>query len=375
MRKPFILLLLCFPIAGAVGLQLYRDHKPADVGPVSPAPAVSVTVAEVQRRDLALTVAAVGRAEAKASVPVKSRIDGQVAQTSYVEGQPVRKGQPLIRIDPAVLETQQRQANAVLSRDTAQLTKVQGDYQRNLGLVAQGFISQSALGQSKADLETAQSNLKADRAAFDNAGLQLGFTRITAPMDGVAGALLAPVGSSVKANDTTLLVINQVQPIYVTFTLPESQLADIKRAQRRGGVAVEARVAGVQASVRGELAFIDNAVDSTTGAITAKAVFANTDRALTPGQFAQVALELDALHDVLVVPATAVESGIDGPYVFIVNADSTVTLQPVKLGPQSDGYQVVASGLAKGQRVVMTGQARLRDKSRVAVGAAATRTP
>jgi multidrug efflux system membrane fusion protein len=289
----------------------------------------------------------------------------------FVEGQPVRKGQLLVRIDPAVLETQQRQAEAVLARDEAQVSKFRSDYQRNEGLLKQGFISQSAIGQSRADLETALSNLKADRAAADNARLQLAYARITAPMDGVAGALLAPVGSSVKANDTTLVVINQVRPIHVTFSLPETQLAELKSAWRKGPIAVHATVAGAAAAV-GELAFIDNAVDASTGTIGAKAVFQNADGMLTPGQFAQVTLQLGLLPQVLAVPATAVENGIEESYAFVVNADSTVSLRPVKLGPSSGPYQVVTAGLAAGDRVVTSGQSRLRDKAKVTIGTAAS---
>jgi multidrug efflux system membrane fusion protein len=345
--KRKILLLVLAVTSGLVGWQLVRGSRSHEAKVDAPVP-LSVTVAVVQLRELPLTISAIGRAEAKASASVKSRLDGQVAEVAFAEGQVVRKGQLLLRLDPALLEAQQRQAEGVLARDEAQLTKLQGDYQRNSALMSQGFISESGLSQSKADLQAAQSTLKADRANLDSARLQLGYTRITAPMDGVAGALLLPVGGGAKANDTTLLVINQVQPIYVSFSLPESQLAPVKAAQRKGPVIVTATVAGIAHALTGKLAFIDNTVDPTSGAITAKAVFANADSALTPGQFAQVALQLDSLPNALVVPTQAVESGVDGSYAFAVNADSSVSLRPLKLGPQAGGYQAVLAGLAKG---------------------------
>jgi multidrug efflux system membrane fusion protein len=368
MKRKILVLALAVTF-GIVGWQLVRGSRSHEAQVDAPVP-LSVTVAEVQQRDLPLTISAIGRTEAKASVSVKSRLDGQVAEVAYTEGQTVRKDQLLLRLDPALLEAQQRQAEGVLARDEAQMTKLQGDYQRNSALMSQGFISESGLSQSKADLQAAQSTLKADKATLDSARLQLGYTRITAPMDGVAGALLLPVGGGAKANDTTLLVINQVRPIYVSFSLPESQLAPVKAAQRKGPVMVTATVAGIAHALTGKLAFIDNTVDPTSGAITAKAVFANAHSALTPGQFAQVALQLDSLPNALVAPAQAVESGVDGPYAFVVNADSSVSLRQLKLGPQAGGYQAVLAGLAKGERVVMTGQERLRDKGKVTISTA-----
>lgn len=364
------LLLLAVAIVTALVCYLcLRSGKPAASRANSAEVPLSVSVAQVQRQDLPLTLAADGRAEARASVAVKARLDGQVAELAYVEGQMVHKGQLLLRIDPALLEAQSRQAQGVLARDEAQLARAQADYQRNLTLTNQGFISQSSLNQSLADMQTAQANLKADRAALDSAHLQLGYARIYSPMDGVAGALLMPVGGAAKANDTTLLVINQVQPIFVTFSLPESQLMALKAAQRKGPVRVSASVDGMEQPRLGKLTFIDNTVDPTTGAITVKALFPNADGALTPGQFARVQVQLDTLPHALVVPAQAVESGVDGPYAFVINADASVSLRQLKLGPASGTLRVVTDGLNEGERIVTTGQARLRESSKVVVSA------
>ena len=362
------LLVVIAIVAGLAGLQWLwgtRSHE-SKAEAVVP---VSVAVAAVQRRDLPLTFAAVGRAEAKASVSVKSRLDGQVAEVAYVEGQSVHKGQLLLRFDTAVLETQQRQAEGVLARDEAQLVKAKSDYQRNVALVAKAFLAKSSLSQSEADLGTVEANLKVDRANLDNAHLQLGFARITAPMDGVAGALLLPVGGAAIANNTTLLVINQITPIDVSFSVPDAQLAQLKLAMSKGEVPVSATVAGIDHPMQGKLAFIDNAVDATSGTIIAKAIFTNADGMLTPGQFAQVSAQLDKLPNALVVPSQAVESGVDGPYAFVVNADSTVAIRQLTVGADTAGYRVVTSGLAAGERVVMTGQAQLRNKSKVTIAA------
>ena len=360
-------------VAGVAGLLLLRSKRTDETNAQVVVPA-SVTVAAVQRRDLPLTIAAAGRAEAKASVSVKSRVDGQVADVAYTEGQPVHKGQLLLRLDPAVREAQQHQAEGVLARDEAQLVKAKNDYQRYVALASRDYVSKSGLNQSEADLGAAEANVKADRASLDNARLQLSYTQIAAPMDGVAGALLLPVGGAAIANNTTLLVINQVKPIYVTFSIPEAQLGRLKLAMNKGGVPVRATVTGIDTPLQGRLAFIDNAVDAANGTITAKAVFDDTNGMLTPGQFAQVTVQLDELLNALVVPSQAVESGVDGPYAFVINPDSTASIRPLTVGAESEGFSVVTTGLAAGERVVMTGQAQLRDKAKVIIAAASAST-
>jgi multidrug efflux system membrane fusion protein len=344
-----------------------RQRSPAqpsaDVGAMAP---VSVTVASAERKDLPLTFDAAGRAEAKASVLVKARVDGQIAEVAFAEGRPVRKGQLLYRLDPAVFEAQLRQAEGVLARDQAQLAKLRSDEERNQALARQGFISPSGLAQTRADVQAAEATLNADRAALDNAKLQLSFTHITAPMDGVAGATQVPIGGAARANDTTLVMINEVQPLYVTFPVPEPQLASLKAAMQRGAVRVNAVVPGASRPADGTLAFIDNAVDMNSGSITAKALFDNRDQALTPGQFAKVTVQIGLLTQVLTVPTPAVENGVDGPYAFVVDA-GTARIRPLKIGAQSGSRTVIAEGLAPGERVVTSGQARLRDKARVMV--------
>jgi multidrug efflux system membrane fusion protein len=327
---------------------------------------VGVTVASVERRDLPLTFDASGRAEARASVLVKSRVDGQIAEVAFAEGRPVRKGQLLFRLDASVFEAQVRQAEGVLARDQAQLAKLRADEERNQALARQGFISPSGLAQTQADLQAAQATLNADRAALDNAKLQLSFTRIEAPMAGIAGATQVPVGGAARANDTTLVTINEVQPLYITFPVPEPQLASLKAAAGSGPVRVTAVVPGSDRQVDGKLAFIDNAVDANSGSITAKALFDNSDQALTPGQFAKVRVQIGLLKQALLIPSQAVENGVDGPYAFVVDA-ATARIRPLQLGVESGSQRVVTGGLTLGERVVTSGQARLRDKGRVSV--------
>jgi multidrug efflux system membrane fusion protein len=335
-----------------------------------------VSIAIAERRDLPVFLKASGRAEARASVTVKSRVDGQVAAILFREGAPVRRGQVLLRMDSAPAQAQLRQAEALIGRDQAQADRLAGESKRNTALFNQGFISQNGLGQTQADLQAARATLKADQASRDASRLQLGFTDVVAPVDGVAGAALLPVGGAAKANDTALVVVNQVRPIYVTFALPESELERVKGALAHATVPVYASVPGSSSSSSGQLAFLDNAVDPSTGTIIAKATFPNDDGRLTPGQFAQVKIPIERLPAAVVVPVAAIESGVDGPFVFVVKADSTVEIRSVRVAAESEGWSAVTTGLRAGERVVTEGQAHLRAGSRVAIAAsAAARLP
>ena len=333
----------------------------------APQASTAVTADTVQRRDLPVTTDAVGRAEAKNSVSITSRVDGQVVEVDFKEGQPVHRGQVLLVMDSAALDAQRRQAEGVVARDQAQLVRLRADFDRNKSLSSQGFISPTALSQSDADLKAMQATLKSDEAALDDARLQVEFTRIIAPIDGVAGALQLPRGGGAKANTTPLLVINQVDPIYVTFPLPEAELAPLKLALKRGEVPVTGLIEGLAAPIAGHIAFIDNAVDATTGAITVKATFSNPAGLITPGQFARVRVRVGGLGGVLCVPSSAVETGVEGAYVFVVKPDLTVAIRRVELGIEAAGYRVVRAGLVAGERVVTTGQARLHNDAHVTV--------
>ena len=362
-------LLFCLALVSIAWLRSTRpDSDKIAAASEVPTPVIIDTV---QRRDLPVTTEAVGRAEAKTSISVTSRVDGQVAEVDFKEGKPVHRGQLLVRMDSAALDAQRRQAEGVVARDQAQLTRLSADFDRNRSLSAQGFISPGALTQSESDLKATQATLKSDEAALDDARLQVEFTRIVAPIDGVAGVLQLPRGGGAKANTTTLLVINQVDPVYVTFSLPEGELAPLKQALARGEVPVSAAIEGLAAPIAGRIAFVDNAVDSTTGAITVKAIFSNPAGLVTPGQFARVSVRIGGLNGVLCMPSSAVENGVDGLYVFVVKPDSTVAIRKVDVGIEAAGYRVVRSGLAAGERVVTGGQARLHNQARVTIQDAA----
>ncbi|MBV8379359.1 MAG: efflux RND transporter periplasmic adaptor subunit [Paucibacter sp.] len=361
--------------AAAVLARLAFKDTAADAHASQAVPAVSVSLGTATVGDMALGFEAAGRAEAKASVQLKSRVDGQVAEVAFQEGQSVHKGQLMYRLDPAVYQTAARQAEGTLARDQAQLVKLRSDADRNEALFRQGFIAESVLTQSRADLNAMQASLTTDRAALDNARLQLGYCNIVAPYDGVAGATQLPLGGAAQANVTTLVVINQVDPINVSFPVPEARLESLKAALHRGAVRVTARAQGGERVFAGALSFIDNGVDAASGSILAKALIDNRDHALTPGQFLAVTVQVDELRQVLSVPSAAVESGVDGPYAFVLAHDTRVALRRLKVGAAAGGRTVVLEGLQPGEHVVTSGQSRLRDGDAVNIDAAPKVSP
>ena len=330
---------------------------PGKGGPARPAP---VLVAAVEQRDVPLKVNVAGRTEAFSTVTMRARVDGQITAVHYTAGQRIKKGQPMVTLDGRALRAQVDQVAANLARDRAQLDKARADLARQNELLAKGFISAATLEGFKSTVQTLEATINAGLAALDLARINLSYTVLTAPMNGVAGAALAFPGGSVKANDTPLVVINQINPLYVTFSLPESQLKDISRDSASGKLKVEARTPGAQGAVAtGELAFMDNTVDTTTGTIQLKAKLDNSDEKLTPGQFVEVAMTVRDLPGALLIPAEALQAGPNGNFVYVAKADDTVELRMVQTLPAGRDRLIVEKGLRPGEKVVTDGQLRL----------------
>jgi multidrug efflux system membrane fusion protein len=356
-------------VAGiAAGIYQWRQEPKAAAAAGGPPPGVPVTVAEVTQKTVPLKLNVVGRAEAYSTVTLRSRIDGQILELRYKPGEHVRKGQVMITLDPRILEAQVRQAEANLARDRAQLDKAQSDVERYTELLAKGFVSAAQVEAFRSTQATLAATVKADEASLDLARTQLSYTRIEAPMDGVAGAVLAHPGSMVKANDTSLVVVNQLVPIYVAFAIPESQLREIARVQGGRPFVVEARVPGQSQSLTtGELVFIDNAVDATTGTIQLKGLFKNPDARLTPGQFVEVSMTLRTVDDALLIPSEALQTGPQGTFVYVAKADNTVEVRKLATVALDARTLMVQQGLAAGERVVTDGQLRLTPGARIEV--------
>lgn len=334
-------------------------------------PAAPVTVADVARQDVPVQLNQIGTVEAYNSVTVKSRVSGQIAQVHVVEGQSVKQGDPLFTIDRRPFQAALAQAQATLERDRALARNAQANAQRQAELFQQKLLSPADYDLSRANAEAQEATVKADQAIIENAQLQLAYCQIQSPLDGRAGALLINQGNVVKNDDTSLLVINQLQPIYLSFTVPEQELASIRRFSSEGKLPVTARAAaGHDHAEQGVLSFIDNQVDRATGTIRLKAEFPNADGDLWPGQYVNVTLTLTAERNALVVPTPAIQVGQGGQFVFVVRDDQTADMRPVQVVREVGGTSVVQGNLEPGQRVVTDGQLRLRPGAAVQVQAA-----
>jgi multidrug efflux system membrane fusion protein len=343
-----------------IWLRFAQDSKPV----VRPVAAVQVTTAQVREHDTPVFRSGVGNVTAMASVTVKARIDGQLEQVAFVEGQDVRAGQLLARIDPRTFEAQLAQAQAQKARDQAQLGNARNDLQRYTQLIAQDAATQQQVDTQKALVAQFEAAVQTDDAQINFAQVQLSFTRIVAPISGRVGARLVDAGNIVHAADPGgLVVINQIDPITVAFTLPEEAFQDINRALHASAEPLQViaypRNSG-NALGAGKLILLNNQIDTTTGTVQLKGSFANPAHALWPGQYVNVRLVLRHDPHALTVPAAAVQRSQDGTFVWVVDADNKATNQPVRVGPVEDGIAVIESGVAVGQRVVVDGQYQLR---------------
>jgi multidrug efflux system membrane fusion protein len=362
-------------------------------------PASPVTAAMVEQKDVPVQVRQIGSVEAVSVIAVKAQINGELMKVLFREGDDVRRGQELFEIDPrpyqqAIDQAQAAiqkdnaliaQAEANLSRDKVQAANAKEQADRYAALAKDGLISKDqnsvyqttwnaqneALKADEAAINSAKASLNVDKAALETAKLNLSYCSIPSPIDGRAGALLVQAGNLVKANDTNPLVnINQVQPVYVSFSVPEQLLSEVRASLGIGTAEHPLSVSAVvssQRSVPGRLTFIDNAVDNSTGTIKLKAEFANADRALWPGQFVNVVMTLRTLKGATVIPSQAIQSGQAGQFVYVVKPDQTVENRLVKPGQTIDTQIVVESGLSAGETVVTDGQMRLVPGAKVKV--------
>lgn len=351
-----LLVLLCLG-----GCSPGEDKARAGAAPA----AVPVVTATVVAKTVPIRIGAVGTVVPVVSVAVKARIDGQLQDVHFKEGDTVRRGQRLFSLDPRALEAQLAQAEANLARDRALLANARRQTGRYSDLLQRHFVSQEAFNQIRTGEDTAQATVEADVAALGNARVQLAYASISSPIDGVAGRILIQRGNMIKANDTDpLVVINQVSPIYVEFSVPEQNLSAIRDARASGPLAVEvATETGGRAA--GELSFVDNSVDTATGMIRLRASFPNRDRRLWPGQYVNAGMLLGEERGALVVPAQAVQTGPEGAFVYVVRADATAEARKVQPGRSVGGETVIAKGLAAGETVVTDGQSRLSPGARV----------
>jgi multidrug efflux system membrane fusion protein len=350
--------------------------------------ALPVEVATVVRKTVPVQLRVIGNVQAYSTVTVKSRVAGQIMRVYFKEGDDVKKGELLFMIDPRPFEAALKQAEANLERDLAQVKQAEANLERDRAqernaeaeanryklLFERGVVARQQYDKVRTDWEAlvatvqadraakanAEAAVLADRAAIENAKLQLSYCSIHSPMDGRTGTLLVQEGNIIKENDVSLVVINQITPIYVSFSAPEQYLGEIKKYMRAGNLKVEAIVPNNEGSTyQGFISFVDNAVDTATGTIKLKGTFTNKERRLWPGQFTNVVLTLTTEPNAIVVPSQTIQTGQQGQYVFIVHPDLTVESRSVVVGRTIDGETVIVKGLTPDEKVVTDGQLRL----------------
>lgn len=350
-------------------IALHTTHKPAGAATRKVPDAVSVQATTASRSDVPVTVEGLGTVQAFYTATLAAQVNGQLQQVFFSEGQSVKKGQLLAQIDPRPLQAALDQAQATKDKDAATLEAAQRDLTRYQLLAPRNLASKQQLDQQRGLVQGLNAQLKIDQAAIDNARTQLGYTRITAPFDGRTGIRLVDPGNNVHATDTNgIVVVTQMQPISVVFTLPEDVLPQVSAALERGAAAVTALSRDDKTELdQGTLAVIDNQIDATTGTIKLKATFPNKHNALWPGQFVNARVLLAQLHSAVTVPNTAVQPGANGSFIYVIRPDMTVEARPVQIGQETAGRIVVLAGLSAGERVVTTNQYRLAPGTRVHV--------
>jgi len=359
-------------VAGLIFLILLITLIPAcSGGPAQPPPRppVPVTAATVIQKTVPVQIRVIGNVEAYSTVSVKSQIGGILMRVHFREGQDVSKGSLLFTIDPRPYEASLSQAEANLAKDNAQLENAREEVRRYAELVKKGYVAQEQYDQIRTNSASLEATVNADKALVENARLQLKYCYIYSPLAGRTGNLFANEGNLIKANaDTSMVVINQIQPIYVTFSVAEQYLSDIKKYMAGGKVMVNAFITkGEGNPEEGVLTFVDNTVDPTTGTIKLKATFANKKKRLWPGQFVDVGMILTTQPNAIVVPTSAIQTGQKGQYVYVVKNDFTVEDRIITVGRALNSETVIDKGLQSGERVVTDGQLRLVPGAKVEI--------
>lgn len=337
--------------------------------PAAPAPVVPVRVGITSTATVPVNLRVIGTVTAISSVDIKPQVTGTIAAVCFREGQDVKEGEVLFRIDARPFEVELKKARAMLARNKATTDFLARQIVRFTELYEKGVATREQLERAKSEADLASAQTQADYAAIAAAQLNLSYCTVKAPADARTGAAKVHVGSVVKANDVPVLVtLNQIAPIHISFAVPEQYLTEIKSRMAEKRLMVTATVCDDGTAVEtGEVCFLDNTVDARTGTITLKAIFPNTDRRLWPGQFVDISLTLSEKVNTVVAPAAAVMTGQDGQYVFVVKSDRTVERRPVVASVMYDGMIVVDQGLKPAETVVTDGQLRLTAGSRISV--------
>jgi multidrug efflux system membrane fusion protein len=375
MRIRALLIVGAVAIAGGAAALHYFPRETAAPAAVSQAPkAVPVTVVRVVQKPAPVEIPTVGRVQTLASVAVRSRIDGVIAAVSVADGQEVKAGDELFRIDDREAQAALKQAQANLGKDQAQLINFQRELARLTPLAAKNFTTKQDLDTASTNVATMQATIAADQAAIDAAKVTLSYTIIRAPIAGRLGSIALKLGNSVRAADSTPLVtINQLRPILVAYSVSQEDMSELQHAMAAGPVTVSARIPDSSAPVQqGAVSYMENAIDPATNTLSVKAQFPNTDEVLWPSQFVNVTMVVRVDPNAIVVPAAAVQVNQDGSYVWVVKSDKTVEMRNVTVARQIGEETVLNDGVKAGEQIVTEGQLRLEQGTKVDAAPAAT---
>jgi len=364
MRKIPLLALMALAVLAAASC----SSKSSTSANSRTAPAAPVSVIQAAAKDMPVEIRAIGTIQASSFVQVKAQVSGPLLSVHFREGQDVRKGDVLFRIDPRPFQIAVNQAEAVLAKDRALHRNAEEEVSRFTELAGKEYVTRERYDQLLVNADVLKAMVQADEAALANARLQLEYSTIASPIDGRTGSLLVYPGNLVRANDTSpLVVIYQIQPIFAAFSVPEAHLSLIREWSGKGELKTEALPKDEAAPIPGRLAFLDNSVDVATGMVLLKATFPNADRGLWPGQFVDIVLTLTVEKNAIVVPSTAVQSGQAGPYVLVVKADQTVEMRPVTVARTVGNESIIGAGLQPGETVITDGQLRAVPGGRVEI--------
>ncbi len=369
MKRLLLVVVGLFGLAAA-GLAVSRETASTSAAkPHPPQNAVPVLAAKATGRDVPIILRGLGTVTAYNAVSLRSRVEGNITQVNFREGQVVHKGDLLIQLDPRPYQASLDQAKANLARDQAALANAKTDLNRYADLLKRNFSPEQQVATQKTTVTQDEAAGQADQAAIQAAQLNVDYAALRSPIDGVTGIRQIDIGNLVQANSPqTLVTITQIQPIYVVFTLPEADIDRVRQAMAKQTLTIQAYAADdTRMIAEGKLDLIDNTVDQTTGTVKLKAEFANADRALWPGQFVNAHAVLDTVHDGVTIPAEAVLTGPSGTFTYVIDATSSIAIRPVKVLQTEDNRVLVGSGLTSGEEVVTAGQFRLQPGSKVKV--------
>jgi multidrug efflux system membrane fusion protein len=373
MRRKIVIpaVLLIVVLAGSGAFAFLHGSAPKDSAAAPASPPAPIVAGTVAQHDVPIYLTGVGTVIAYNTVIIRSQIQGQIVSINFTEGQAVHTGDLLAQIDPRPYQAQIDQYTANRERDQAQLQNAKANLDRYLPLESKGYATPQLVDTQKAQVAQLQNAVKADEALIDAAKVQLSFTRLTSPIDGVVGIRQIDIGNIISPSNTNgLVVVTQLDPISLIFTLPETVLPQIQQQQQKTKAPLAVLAYSQDNKIKldeGALGLVNNEILQTTGSIQLKANFPNKSNRLWPGELVNARLLLDTRHDGLTVPASVVQQGPQGPYAYVVNPDSTVELRPIKVAQVSDGQALIDSGLRANEQVVVDGQYKLQPGTLVTI--------